>query len=120
MANQFASDKIAIAYCDVCGWQYKLKELKSLIVKDRDTNIKACPECWDEDQPQNRLGEFPVNDPQAVRGPRPDTSLGESGDYSSRGTQWGWSPVGGGFDPYNLTPNVLIMTGSIGQVTVIT
>ena len=66
------------------------------------------------------LGEFPVNDPQALRGPRPDTSLGEAGSYSSRDTQWGWSPVGGGFDPYNLTPNALIMTGGIGQVTVIT
>ena len=46
MGSPFASSKKAIAYCDVCGWQYKLKELRSLIVKGRDTNIKACPECW--------------------------------------------------------------------------
>ena len=120
MTNQFASSRKAIAYCDVCGWQYKLKELRSLIVKRVDTGIKACPECWNKDHPQLMLGEFPVNDPQALRDPRPDTSLGESGDYSSRGTQWGWNPVGGGVDPYNLTPNTLVISGIIGQVTVTT
>lgn len=120
MASQFASNKKAISYCDICGWEYKLKELRSLIVKNRDTNVKACPECWNEDQPQLRLGEFPVNDPQALRDPRPDTSLGDSGDYSSRDIQWGWNPVGGGFDPYSLTPNALVLSGKIGQVTVIT
>ena len=120
MASQFASSKKAIAYCDICGWEYKLKELRSLIVKNRDTNVKACPECWNEDQPQLRLGEFPVNDPQALRDPRPDTSLGEAGDYSSRDIQWEWNPVGGGFDPYSLTPNALVLSGKIGEVTVIT
>mgnify|MGYP000072850484 FL=1 len=120
MSSQFASSKRAIAYCDICGWEYKLKELRSLVVKSRDTNIKACPECWNKDHPQLRLGEFPVNDPQALRDPRPDTSLGESGDFSSRGTQWGWNPVGGGFDPYNLTPNTLLISGIIGQVTITT
>lgn len=118
MGSQFASGNKAIAYCDVCGFQYKLRELRSLVVKNRDTNIKACPECWNEDQPQLRVGEFPVHDPQALRDPRPDQSLGESGDTSSRGIQWGWSPVGGGNDPYGLTPNILLINGSIGQVTV--
>ena len=88
MANQFASSNKAIAYCDVCGFQYKLKELKSLVVKNRDTNIKACPECWNSDQPQNMLGEFPVHDPQALRDPRPDQSLGYAGATSSRDIQW--------------------------------
>jgi len=120
MGTQFASDKRAIAYCDVCGFQYKLRELKDLIVKGRNTHIKACTECWNGDHPQLKLGEFPVNDPQALRDPRPDTSLGESGDHSSRDIQWGWNPVGGGFDPYNLTPNALTIAGNIGQVTVIT
>ena len=45
---------------------------------------------------------------------------GESGDYSSRGIQWGWNPVGGGTDPYNLTPDDLVATGVIGEVTVST
>ena len=120
MGSPFASSKKAIAYCDVCGWQCKLKDLRSLIVKGRDTNIKACRECWNADQPQLRLGEFPVNDPQALRDPRPDQSLGEAGDASSRDIQWGWNPVGGAINPYDLTPNVLLINGSIGQVTVTT
>lgn len=72
MGVKFASGQNAIAECDVCGFQYKLRQLKSLVVKGDVTEIKACPECWDPDHPQNRLGEFPVYDPQAIRNPRPD------------------------------------------------
>lgn len=72
MSNRFASDRIAIAECDVCGFRYKLKELRSLIIKTKDTNIKACPECWSPDHPQLKLGMYPVDDPQAIRNPRPD------------------------------------------------
>ena len=72
MATRFASGKKANALCDVCGFPYKLRELRNLIVKGRDTNVKACPECWDPDHPQLHLGEFPVHDPQALRNPRPD------------------------------------------------
>jgi len=72
MSNRFASGQRALAICDVCGFPYKLRELRSLIVKGRDTNVKACPECWNPDQPQLSLGEFPVDDPQALRNPRPD------------------------------------------------
>ena len=120
MGAQFASGKKAIALCDICGFQYKLRELKSLVVKNVDTNLKACPECWNEDQPQNMLGEFPVNDPQALRNPRPDQSLGVAGNTSSRDIQWGWNPVGAGADPYGLTPNILLTVGSVGQVTITT
>ena len=118
MGSPFASSKKAIAYCDVCGWQYKLKELRSLIVKGRDTNIKACPECWNGDHPQLKLGEFPVNDPQALRDPRPDTSLGEAGDFSSRDIQWSWNPVGGWPDNSYSPPNRLVAVSAVGTVTV--
>jgi len=118
VSNRFASDKNAIGLCDVCGFQYKLRTLRDLVVKGTDTNIKACRECWNPSQPQLRLGEFPVDDPQALRNPRPDTSLGVSGNTSSRDIQWGWNPVGGGVDPYNLTPNNLVSTGYVGSVTV--
>tara|TARA_R110000822_G_scaffold151679_2_gene290824 strand:- start:775 stop:1137 length:363 start_codon:yes stop_codon:yes gene_type:complete len=118
--SRFASSKIALGMCDVCGFQYKLRELRSLTVKGRDTNVKACSECWNPDQPQLRLGDYPVDDPQAIRNPRTDTSLGESGNFSSRVIQWSWNPVGGGKDPYSLTPDDLIATGYIGQVIVTT
>ena len=71
MAIRFASSQKAIAECDVCGWRYKLRELRNLIVRGSDTNIKACPECWEADHPQNELGKYPVHDPQAIQTPRP-------------------------------------------------
>ena len=72
MSHKYASGQKALAICDICGFQYKLRELRELIRKGNKTNLKACPECWNPDQPQNKLGEFPVDDPQAIRDPRPD------------------------------------------------
>jgi|TARA_R110000803_G_scaffold191605_2_gene254296 hypothetical protein len=118
MGERFASAKKALALCDVCGFEYKLKELRNLVAKGRDTNIKACPECWNPSQPQLKLGEYPVDDPQAIRNPRVDTSIGLAGPYSSRSIHWGWNPVGGGYDPFGTNPNPLLGTGYLGQVTV--
>lgn len=72
MGNRYASDNRAIAECDRCGFRYKLRELKELIIKTKNVNIKVCPECWEPDQPQLQLGMWPVDDPQAIRNPRPD------------------------------------------------
>jgi hypothetical protein len=128
MPTKYASGKNAIAECDVCGERYKLKELKRLVIKTKTVNILACPECWNPDQPQLHLGMYPVNDPQAIRDPRPDTSyfaagLDADGSVSggSRIFQWGWNPVGGAssFDTL-LTPNALISQGLVGSVTITT
>lgn len=72
MAEIYASNKRALAECDRCGFRYKLKELKKLIIKGKDTNTKVCIECWEPDHPQRHLGEKPIYDPQAIRDPRPD------------------------------------------------
>ena len=141
MPTKYASGKHAIAECDRCGQRYMLKQLKKLTIKTKQVSIKVCPECWDPDQPQLQLGMYPVNDPQAVREPRPDVSYLTSGQTGlqivdnntdnpdafgtvgegSRVIQWGWNPVGGarGFDTL-LTPNDLIAQGQIGTVTVTT
>lgn len=125
MPNKYSSGKYSIAECDICGQRYKLKELKKLVIKQQIKNIKACPECWNPDQPQLSLGLYPVDDPQAVREPRPDTSYVASGiddlGYQSGGSrqiQWGWAPVGGAsqFDSV-LTPNYLITACVTGTVT---
>ena len=79
MGNRFASGKIAIAECDRCGQQYQLKALKTEIIKQRKYQLLVCPECWDPDQPQLMLGTFPVDDPQALRNPRKDTTYVTSG-----------------------------------------
>ena len=141
MPSKYASGKYAIAECDRCAQRYKLKELKKQVLKTKIYNIKVCPSCWDPDQPQLQLGMYPVNDPQAVREPRPDVSYlvsGNSGlqlldtngealdqfgypEGGSRVFQWGWAPVGGArqFDVI-LTPNYLIAIGQTGTVTIST
>lgn len=128
MPTKYASAKNSIAECDRCGQRYKLSQLKKLTIKTKQVSIKVCPECWDPDHPQLQLGMYPVNDPQAVREPRPDTSyvaggLGADGFATdgSRQIQWGWYPVGGAsqFDTL-LTPNSLIAIGNVGTVTVTT
>ena len=126
MGNRFASGKIAIAECDRCGQQFKLKKLKTEIIKQRKYELLVCPECWDPDQPQLMLGTFPVDDPQALRNPRKDTTYVTSGVNSagnlsggSRDIQWGWSPVGGSRDFDNLlTPNYLALVVQVGTVTI--
>jgi hypothetical protein len=131
MPNNFASGKYAIAECDRCGFEYKLSELKNLVIKTKNVSIKVCPTCWEPDQPQLSIGLYPVNDPQAVREPRPDTSYNSSGTsglqltpnsagYPSGGSrifQWGWYPVGGAAaNDEGLTPNDLTSLGEVGTV----
>ena len=72
MSRRFASGKNALAECDRCGFRYKLSQLKKLVINESDTNIKVCPQCWEPDHPQNLHGKYPVDDPQAIRDPRPD------------------------------------------------
>jgi len=139
MPSKYASGKNSIAECDRCGQRYMLKELKKQVLKTKLYNIKVCPSCWDPDQPQLQLGMYPVNDPQAVREPRPDVSYQQSGnnglqidinggtgvdgfgepDMGSRVFQWNWNPVGGSrsFDN-QLTPDDLKGYGQLGSVTI--
>jgi hypothetical protein len=141
MPTKYASGKHAIAECDRCAFRYKLSELRTEIVKTKPYRIKVCKQCWNPDQPQLQLGLYPVNDPQAVREPRPDVSYqvsGQSGlrtniydpnvnneddfgypEAGSRIFQWGWNPVGGarGSDT-GLTPNNLICVTQVGTVSI--
>jgi hypothetical protein len=140
MPTKFASAKNSIAQCDRCGFRFKLKQLKQLVIKTKNVNILVCPECYEPDQPQLSLGLYPVNDPQAVRNPRPDspsyyqsglnglqtdettgTSTSQTGVplMGSRIIQWGWNPVGGAsFFDAPLTPNDLVGTSVLGDVTI--
>jgi hypothetical protein len=141
MGNRFAAGKWAIAECDRCGQRFKLSQLKTEIIKTKKYDLLVCPECWDPDHPQLQLGMWPVDDPQALRNPRPDRSYvisgtsglqtSQTGGTTQAGTgtneggsrifQWGWNPVGGasGVDA-GLTPNVLNLVVQIGTVTVAT
>jgi hypothetical protein len=141
MPNRFSSGKYAIAQCDRCNFRFKLKELKTYTLKTKNVNMLVCPACWDPDQPQLQLGMYPVEDPQAVRNPRPDITY-KLGGFSglqitetpgtatdadgtptggSRIFQWGWAPVGGSrFFDADLTPNNLVLTVNLGTITVAT
>ena len=134
MPSKYSSGKHSIAECDRCGFRYKLKELRKLTIKTKQVSIKVCQNCWEPDQPQLSLGLYPVNDPQAVREPRPDISYRQAGytglqltdntDFGepsggSRVFQWGWAPVGGASsNDVGLTPNALTSRGAIGTVTI--
>ena len=142
MPNRFASGTWAISQCDRCGFRYKLKQLRRLVIKTKNVNILVCPTCWEPDQPQLQLGMYPVDDPQALRNPRPDTTYYQAGltglqeetqgevpnenslafggpSGGSRVIQWGWNPVGLN-NPLGLSGlvNVLIAQGDVGTVTV--
>ena len=128
MVNRFASGKNAISECDRCDFRYPLKVLRREVIKGRNYELLVCPTCWDPDQPQLHLGEFPVDDPQGLRNPRPDRSYVASGldvngfpSGGSRDIQWGWNPIGGAslFDAL-LTPNYLATVTSVGTVTIAT
>ena len=138
---KFASGKWAIAECDRCGFRYKLKELRQLVIKTKNINILVCRTCWEPDQPQLQLGMYPVYDPQALRNPRRDNSYIQAGlngiqidplnlpnddqdafgepSGGSRIIQWGWNPVGLN-NPLRLTglQDNLQAQGSVGTVTV--
>lgn len=139
MGSKYASGKHSIAECDRCGFRFMLKELRKLTIKTKQVSIKVCRSCWEPDQPQLSLGLYPVNDPQAVREPRPDVSYLQSGynglqitetpgtsidadgfpEGGSRVFQWGWAPVGGASgNDVGLTPNNLTSTAAIGTVTI--
>lgn len=127
MANQFAAGAKAIADCDRCGFRFKLKELKKETVKGKLHDILVCTACWSPDHPQLMLGTFPVQDPQALRDPRPDRSYVVSGILAdgqygegSRVFEWGWNPVGGsGANDAGLTPNSLVLSVELGTVTIV-
>ncbi len=134
MGNRFSSARHSIAECDRCGFRYKLKDLKKLVIKTKQVTIKVCSTCWEPDQPQLQLGMYPVDDPQAVREPRPDNSYRQSGytglqlttntDFGdpsggSRVFQWGWRPIGGASaNDVGLTPNALAVLCETGSVTI--
>jgi hypothetical protein len=78
----------ALGLCDICGFSWKLNQLKAVIYDQRPTGSLACPDCWDVDNPQLQLGLYPINDPQSLLNPRPDTGRQGSTTY------FGWLPIG--------------------------
>lgn len=72
MSARYASTKHALGICDCCGFRAPLRSLREIYVRGAGTNKLFCETCWDSDHPQNFQGMQPINDPQALRNPRPD------------------------------------------------
>ena len=91
----------ALGQCDICGFHYRLNELKAVIYDERPTGSLACPTCWDKDNPQLQVGRIQIDDPQSLFDPRPDLNrLGSTGLF-------GWLPIG------NPSTNILCYVGTI-------
>jgi hypothetical protein len=120
MTQPYAKGKYAFGFCDRCGFRYDLGDLKFEVRKGRNVNLKVCNECWDPDQPQLWLGTFPVNDPQALRDPRPDIAQTQSRAL------FGWIPVDSiidaaeGNEAGEVGNNAVYISGLLGQVIILT
>ena len=103
----YASGKHAYGISDRSGRRYRLREMKT-----EWTGAKVGPDEFEPKHPEL----FPPRafpDPQALRGPRPETELPEQ-----RSIQHGYNPVGFQDIPGITPPNNLVAEGEVGTVTV--
>ena len=103
----YASGKHAYGISDRSGRRYRLREMKT-----EWTGAKVGPDEFEPKHPQL----FPPRafpDPQALRGPRPETELPEQ-----RAIQHGYNPVGFREIPGITPANNLVAQGAVGSVTI--
>ena len=101
----YAVGKKALGDCDRCGFTYKLKDLKYEIQDSIRNGLRVCPECFDIDHPQLKIGEVDSSDSQSLFNPRPDRGRKSSTEY------YGFNPVSG---------TGLVLRTEIGKVKVST
>jgi hypothetical protein len=112
--SNYANGKHAFGFCDRTGFRYRKKDLVPQIENQRPNGLLVGRDVLDKDQPQLQLGKLNMQDPQAIRNPRPDVSLTESRSLSA------WNPVGGGSELYGTETLGLDIKGEVGKVTVST
>ena len=103
----YASGKYAWGISDRSGRRYRLREMKV-----EWTGAKVGPDEFEPKHPQL----FPtprVNDPQALRDPRPEQDL-----KGQRDLQYGFRPVGFRDIPGITPPNALVANGQVGIVNI--
>jgi hypothetical protein len=101
-ASKFATGKYALGICDICGFRYRLNELRGTTIRGKPTGLLSCPVCWDEDHPQNFLPDALHMDAEALRNPRPE-------DYYQSRILPHWLPV-----------DALLLGVLLGEVEVLT
>lgn len=108
----YARGKRAYGFCDLTGFRYPLSRLKRTYVDGRWTGLLVGDDVWEPDQPQNHLGQVRVDDAQALRNPRPDTTLVQERALAA------WNPVGGGVTAFGSRTVGLDASGHVGRVRV--
>jgi len=73
MGSSYATGKRSIAICDRCGCREKYLQLRYQVVNSVKTGLLVCRDCLDQDHPQLKLNRIRINDPQALRHPRPES-----------------------------------------------
>ena len=105
----YTNGKVALGICDQCGFQFFLNQLKK-----EWTGFKVCQECYEPKHPQLEPKRG-INEPIALRDPRPDgvqtvlISLGYGGDSTFASVGMLPAPVA----------KPLTASGSVASVTVI-
>jgi|TARA_R110000824_G_scaffold104804_2_gene248507 hypothetical protein len=110
----YARASKALGQCDRCGFSYKLNTLKYEIENGKRNGLRVCKECFDEDQPQLKLGQLNIVDPQNLYNPRVDTGEANSTRY------YAFDPIGGGVTVFGSSTMGLNIKGEIGNLKVST
>ena len=112
--SNYANGKHAFGFCDRTGFRYRKKDLVPQIENQRPNGLLVGRDVVDQDQPQLQLGRLNMQDPQAIRNPRPEVGLVESRALAA------FNPVGGGLTEYGTETLGLDIKGEVGKVTVST
>ena len=115
----FAVGSKALGICDRCGFEYLLKTLKDEVVDLDQTCLLVCEECFDRDQPQLQVGRWPVDDPQALRNPRPDTGTEGSRRIAIVDYSFVTSPDNPDGTEYFVSSSMTLASSSDGTMTAI-
>ena len=115
----FAVGSKALGICDRCGFEYLLKTLKDEVVDLNQTGLLVCEECFDRDQPQLQVGRWPVDDPQALRNPRPDTGTEGSRRIAIVDYSFVTSPDNPDGTEYFVSSSMTLASSSDGTMTAI-
>ena len=108
--SKFAKGSYAYGISDRSGFRYRLKDMRK-----EWNGLLVGKDVLDKDQPQLQLGRLRLNDPQALKNPRPQTDL-----EASRGLS-GFNPIGGwnsAFGDCNLSN--MVLKGKLGKLTITT
>lgn len=72
MSGAYATGKRSIAICDRCGCREKYTLLRFQVINSVKSGLLVCRDCLDQDHPQLKLNRVRIDDPQALRNPRPE------------------------------------------------